>query len=369
MKSFRLAPVAALLCSICFVHTASATTPSLFDRMYVFGDSLSDGGNAWNLTQYVPGSGTGFPPSPPYAQRLSNGPTAAEQLAGLYGVPSAPSFSGGFNYAVGGAATQTLTVPYNPFPPVPTPPGTIDTSNFIPFNYWYLQPQYNISALTNTGLQSQVDQFASSGSRTFDPNRSLFMVWGGANDFFMFPALAPSAVPGAVLNAASQIGSFVDTLYANGARIFLVPNLPDLAKTPDSADLSDPEKAALTGLTQYFNGALDAQLDARRLAYSDITLIDFDTFAGFNDILDNKAAYGLTNVTTPCLAADLQSACSTPESYLFWDSVHPTERGHQIIADQFYTRIQAAIPEPETYALMAAGLLLMSWQVRRRTVY
>jgi phospholipase/lecithinase/hemolysin len=189
-------------------------------------------------------------------------------------------------------------------------------------------------------------------------------VWGGANDFFMFPALAPSDVPGAVANAAKQVGSFVDTLYDNGARIFLVPNLPDLAKTPDSAGLSDTEKGMLTALTQGFNGALDAQLAARS-SKPGITLINFDTFAGFNDILDDPTSYGLTNVTDSCLASG--TLCN-PSTFLFWDNVHPTERGHQIIAEQFYTRIEAAIPEPETYALVAAGLLLVSWQARRRTV-
>ena len=57
--------------------------------LYVFGDSLSDQGNAYSTTG-------GFPPSP-YAQRASNGPVAAEVLASRLGVPLASTQSGGTN--------------------------------------------------------------------------------------------------------------------------------------------------------------------------------------------------------------------------------------------------------------------------------
>ncbi|MDQ5945187.1 MAG: outer rane lipase/esterase, partial [Pseudomonadota bacterium] len=54
----------------------------------------------------------------------------------------------------------------------------------------------------------------------------------------------------------------------------------------------------------------------------------------------------------------------TPDSYLFWDSIHPTALGHRIIADAAFNVL--AVPEPETYALLLAGLGLMGAVARRR---
>ena len=48
------------------------------------------------------------------------------------------------------------------------------------------------------------------------------------------------------------------------------------------------------------------------------------------------------NVTSNCLVTDppltsiksakLVSTCSDPDSYLFWDGVHPTAQGHRLLA-------------------------------------
>ena len=75
--------------------------------MFVFGDSLSDGGNSGLLTQAA--AGVVFPP-PPYAGgRYSNGPTAVEQLWNLYNTDGGlqPSLAGGTNFAIGGATSGT----------------------------------------------------------------------------------------------------------------------------------------------------------------------------------------------------------------------------------------------------------------------
>ena len=49
-----------------------------YQALYTFGDSYIDSGNYFSLT--------GLPPSPPYARRLSNGPTAIEYLAQDLGI-------------------------------------------------------------------------------------------------------------------------------------------------------------------------------------------------------------------------------------------------------------------------------------------
>ena len=68
----------ALLLTIRLPGSSAATAGPIDASMFVFGDSLSDGGNAFLRT------GGLFPP-PPYAQRISNGLGAVEYLAGLRG--------------------------------------------------------------------------------------------------------------------------------------------------------------------------------------------------------------------------------------------------------------------------------------------
>src|SRR4029453_16892557 len=91
-----------------------------FDRLVVFGDSLSDMGNAG---------------------RFSNGPVWTERLAKALGLPLQPSDRGGQNFALGGALVEA------------GPPS----------------------------LRAQVDEFL---KLTPPSGSTLYIVWGGANDVF-----------------------------------------------------------------------------------------------------------------------------------------------------------------------------------------
>ena len=170
--------------------------------LYVFGDSLSDSGNAFLLTG-------GFPPAP-YAQRASNGPVAVERLAFDLGLTLTPAALGGTNYAVVGATTGPVQIPAS------APPAFVDNIATI---------TYGQAALAGTSLLNQVAAFASAGP-VADPDGSLFFVWAGANDFFINPSLQTGA------NAITSIAGSINALYTDGARQFLIPNLPDLSLTP-----------------------------------------------------------------------------------------------------------------------------------------
>lgn len=72
--SGKLAPrlLAATTSMVCFIPAAVSARDEI-TGLNVFGDSLMDAGNLFNLT--------GLPPSPPYDQKFSNGPIWVEQLA------------------------------------------------------------------------------------------------------------------------------------------------------------------------------------------------------------------------------------------------------------------------------------------------
>jgi len=291
----------------------------------VVGDSLSDSGNAFILTG-------GFPPAP-YAQRASNGPVAAEQLAARLGVGLTPSEAGGTNFAVIGAATGPVTVSTSPL-------IVTDNSAAIP----YSQP-----ALFNTGLLEQVQDILARGPIA-DPAGTLFMVWGGANDLALNPL--------SFANAVGNLSSIVTQLYLDGARRFLIPNLPDLALTP--SNLGSPQAHALTLL---FNAAL-ASAVANLRALPGIQITEFNAFAFLNGVIANPLAYGFTNTTQSCLqGTPLTGAtvCADPSSYLFWDGLHPTAAAHAALGNA----MAAAVPEPATAALLALGLGVAA-RLRRR---
>jgi len=269
-----------------------------FSSVIVYGDSLSDNGNLY--------AAIGYPPSPPYYMgRFSNGPVAVEQLAATLGVPLYDFAFGGAtsgigNYVDGG--TQTTTGIYGL-------PG--------------MQVELAISApLLASPLVSS----------------SLFVVWGGANDFL---------TGGSPDVAAANIDGIVSTLEADGATHILVPGVPDLGLTPDFYG-----DAVATEYAEEFNAALVAGLPPGA------TYVN--TFALLHQIVADPGAYGITNTTTPCLTT---TVCADPSSYLFWDGFHPTTTVDSIVAADF---LSSTTPEPSSLVLIGTGAAGLVMRLRRK---
>ena len=80
----------------------------MLSSLFVFGDSLSDGGNSGIVSRAATGGTNTYPPSPYYNGQYSNGPVAVEYLWNSYNPGDTsfkPSLAGGTNYAIGGATT------------------------------------------------------------------------------------------------------------------------------------------------------------------------------------------------------------------------------------------------------------------------
>jgi hypothetical protein len=92
------------------VSTPDKNLPADISELYVFGDLLSDTGNLFRATSEA--TGAGFPPSPFFEGRYSNGPLWVESLALELGVP----YNFSTNFALIGAPTGLDNVG-NPFEP------------------------------------------------------------------------------------------------------------------------------------------------------------------------------------------------------------------------------------------------------------
>jgi phospholipase/lecithinase/hemolysin len=301
-----------------------------YSNIFAFGDSLSDGGNAFALTRAANALPPLYwPPSPPAAQRFSNGPTAVEQLATLQNVsPFLPSTTpGGTNYAVGGATTGDLN-----------------------FNYAINFPPGLPATLASSGMQSQVAQFFGAAVPPAVAADSLFFLWGGPNDISL--GFATGGANGAALAAANAVGNLaglVQGLASAGARHFVVLNMPDLGSTPGGK--ASGNAAGLTALSVGFNDGLKAAMDQIEVALPVLNITLFDTFALLADVTKNPVAYGLSNVTSPCLAnlGVLSAGCP---GFLYFDETHPTTLTHAILANAVNA---ALVPEPGTWAMLAGG--------------
>jgi phospholipase/lecithinase/hemolysin len=306
---------------------ASATP---WNTLVVFGDSLSDTGNAFAL------SGGFFPPSPPYAERFSNGPVAAEYLAGHLGVPLTPSSAGGTNFAVAGATTGLLNYNFD----VNFPAGI-----------------NQVGPLKNTGIAGQIGQFTASNP-VFDPAHTLFMVWGGPNDLFL--ALANNTDPiAAAIQAVNNLAGDVLGLAQLGAQHFLVPNMPDLGRTPEAIALGPLAQAQLDLLSLGFNGGLATAMGQMESVFA-LDVRVFDTFAFMNHILDDPAGVGFTDTTTPCVfTPSVFTGCA---GFVFFDNVHPTTAAHALLG----SGLASAVPFPAPLALVLSGIVFLVLAQARR---
>ena len=183
------------------------------------------------------------------------------------------------------------------------------------------------------GLLDEIAAFQARG-RICEPERALFVVEAGANDFFV--ALAAQTPPLTLISeGVNNTVSAVQRLWGSGARIILVMNVPDLGVTPMATSLG--MGVQLTQLCAAYNQALDQALD--QLALAGIPTIRLDAFKVLNEMANSPAAYGFSNVAIPFLSAP---SGSNPDQFLFRDSVHPTTGAHEVLAQEAIETLLAA---------------------------
>lgn len=331
--------LAILLTGFSLLH-ASLTQAQTIDQIIVFGDSLSDNGNLYTFTKrahavvpYVPV----LPKDPPYYQgRFTNGSNWIDVLGTMYNVPVD-------DYAYGGSWAE-------PF---------LDSKLNIPF-----------------GLDMQMDDYFLRHPLDTHRDKHLYIIWSGSNDY----AHGRDNPDYATTNAVASIRRQIEWLIDYGAKQIFVLGVPDLSLVPEVRVEGEKAMAATQLISYLHNKKLLNMIEEEKKAYRDVNLMVYDIVPDFDDIYYHPDKYNLKVTLTACynggfyfanavnspeieaakkihldlinnpslhavyttgaasLAGDM--ACSNPDDYLFFDTIHPTRVVHRLIAEKAYAYMQ-----------------------------
>lgn len=333
-----LSQLTAILLGLFLYSTAawSANNPDI-GRVFVFGDSLSDTGNALVAS-------AGAVPFPMYYNkgRWSNGPVWVDYLAkdlieaagaSDFAMPSSlgfisengiscPAAGASCSYAFGGSGTQDGQTP----------------TGIVP------------------GLSSQIEMFESELAASEEADSSaLYIIWSGANNY-LFPAfneifgslfgpLLPSSKPADVVG---DISDAVEKLTALGARKFLVVNLPDLGSVPLAAPFLGPivepkVRSELTKQTLKYNRRLARTVSKLNRSGRDTgrEVLLLDAYTLFKLELSNPGSASAGPASACLLPTFFPNAPCDPEfppdfdaelATKIWDEQHPTTDLHAKVA-------------------------------------
>jgi phospholipase/lecithinase/hemolysin len=273
-----------------------------FQRLVVFGDSLSDNGNSF--------VSIGRPQPPYYNGRWTNGANWVDYFSYFSSVnqhflpATAYLENRGTDFAVAGSNSALLA-------------GQIST---------YL---------------------ATTGGRAFA--NDLYVIWIGANDFLQG------------LNAritVSDIEAGIVSLREAGARNFLLIDLPDISLTPYVRSQGTATDLAAKQDVYTANAALQAQIPYYAL-FLGVTVTLVDVNAPFTQLVNTRAltvsglgTVGFSNSSGSAFNPNTGAVVPNPNSYVFWDGFHPTTLVHYVTG---WLIFHTAFPETSSVSASQQG--------------
>uniref|UniRef100_A0A0E0EXC0 Esterase n=1 Tax=Oryza meridionalis TaxID=40149 RepID=A0A0E0EXC0_9ORYZ len=359
----HLAAAAAALLGVLATAVAGGGSTGAYTRVFSFGDSLTDTGNALHL----PSTGGGGPPAsrPPYGETFFRRPTGrasdgrlavdfivealrlrhpAPYLAG--GGETAAEFRHGVNFAVGGSTAL--------------PPEFYEGRGLKPF--------VPVSLANQTVWFDKVLQILGSsdhGRRKIMASSLVIVGEIGVNDYLvsLIGNLTVGEVKTSVVpHIVAAIRSTVNEVIAAGATTVVVPGMIPLGCEPqllalyqggggDAGDDYDPESGCMTrlnGLAEHHNRELRRAVAELRGAHPGASVAYADLYRAVADIVASPGRYGFGgaplaaccgagagaynfDMAAFCGAAG-STACADPSAYVSWDGVHFTEAANRHIA-------------------------------------
>ncbi len=316
---------AALLCVLfCsqFTHGNALLAQTAYSKLVVFGDSLSDTGNLAVVNL----------PPPYFDNRISDGPVAADLLSQAINSNAERSGHllgrrGGFNYAVAGG---------------------------------------NIFGSDREDLTSQVSAYLARVNGVADSN-ALYFVFIGGNDLRDLRSVASvSAANAQIARIVGRLESQLNRLSAAGARAFLVPNVANIGRIPETISRNNTQpglSARAESYTRRYNQALSAML-VRFQAQLGLSVVEFDLFNALERLLDRPGDFGFTNVEQGCFDPDEFRV--EPECLLFgferrpfFDQLHPSSATNRLITASLVRDLPSLNGDQRSAEFMPAVIMLL----------
>lgn len=303
-----------------------------------------------------------LPGEPYWNSRFSNGKVWNEYLANMLGI-SMSSQKTYINRAFGGSWAATYDYQLTVWNLIRHPIATIKSlvvGKLIP---------------PSLGLTVQAYLLE---HQNLNPD-TVYFIFAGGNDYLNFLQFEdnynPAIMTNYITNVVDSIDSSVLKLAHAGARRFVIMGIPHVGDSPKFANISDKE--IVNQASDKHNVLLEARIKELQKVYPDADFLYIDMEAYLAKALADPVAFGFTNVNDACIdvkfpmfaglanspfanntvlryAQVLQykdknfaygetnyNMCSTPDSYLFWDEVHPGTRAHSYMALETCTVMKA----------------------------
>lgn len=253
-----------------------------FNRVVAFGDSLSDNGNLYTATAGLVGKGNY------YHGRFSNGPVWVEYFSKYLGLDL-------YNWAVAAAPSD-----FGNF---------FDLFKSVPYTL-----QHELSNFT--------DSIHEVGMTKDEIEHMLFTLLIGGNNFVHDIKSTPEEI-------ADDYANFADALVSLGAKYIMIINLPDLAIAP-RYNKDDENAYVVRKRVQLTNELIENKIRMYQIQHPAVTFYDVNLFKYTDDAMLNPSKYYLTNTTDRCYTGSFyesynsEKICDNPQTYLFWDDLHPS---------------------------------------------
>lgn len=209
-------------------------------------------------------------------------------------------------------------------------------------------------------------------------NESIYFIFSGGNDYLNILLFEDNynltVMSKYIDNVLDGLSSAVTKLAQAGAQRFVIMGLPQLGDTPKFINTSDRD--VLNAAVAQHNERLQHRIEQWRTLYPETDFLFIDTQSYLNKALAEPERFGFTNTTASCIdiafpilhalrgspfatnyvlqyaqmmhSSDEQLAlgeqayhvCSEPNSYLFWDDIHPSTRAHRYLAFEVCTAMK-----------------------------
>ncbi|WP_281647814.1 SGNH/GDSL hydrolase family protein [Parendozoicomonas sp. Alg238-R29] len=320
-------------------------------RVVIFGDSLADTGNTWELTRYLNGVGekpwfydelfgvgwewlpmkrlVSVIPPPGYDHgRFSNGPLAGELVMNMLGM-DASNPSEMVNLAFGGS----WTVPTNHFV---NSWISLSQNSSVSMHQWFRHLVGGTGKWLLPSSSEVVDWYLKL-HRSLD-SETLYVLESGANDYQNRYWDVNALVNEQIL--------MIQRLINAGARHIGWGTLPDLTFTP--CFRGSGETGEIEELVKQHNRGVTAAKRALEARYPQVKIIFIDSYSAMKLFFQHADSFGFTVTDRGCTNINItgcpapgevfidnaggMTVCSNPDEHFFWDSIHPTTRIHEHVA-------------------------------------